>query len=443
MRRARRLLLVPFVAALLAPAHAYAATESRVLAPLGTPRAPLMHVSLGSALRRRLDFTVAGVSRSRVVRAELELYVYGGAHRRLQVRLAGREKMFLIARSWPHAGSWTHLDVTGAVRHNRLLVFTLVTASRRGFLFCGRAAPCRPRLVVLTRRPATPPKPAPPVSPPPPSPPPPPPPPSPAPPPTPQPPPPPPDTSTSTVFRGDWESGSWAPWTGLQSDLGRDVSRQFAIVTSPVRQGSYAARFTVNPGDVYNGTSGERTEVIWTGSKEVEGNDYWYAWSTMFATDWVSPDWGIFLQWHSDLPFVPPLAFTVFGQQIYLSTNTGVMGDGVDRRHYYALTSLDRGSWHDFVMHVHWSATNGSMTVWHRLGGSGAFTKVLDAAGPTMQMQNGVTSPNYQKEGLYRSPASFSDTLYQDGYVRAPSVRDVGSAFGNDAGFQALAASVG
>jgi hypothetical protein len=424
-------LLLALAVALFAPARAHARLESHVLTPLGASTGPVLRVSAASHLRRHLRFALAGVSRSAVARARLDVFVYRGAPRRLRVHVAGRGRTHLLARSRPHRGRWTHLDVTAAVRHNRRLVFVLATASRRAILLCGRASEsCRPRLVIQTRsKPKPRPKPTL-TSPPPP------------PPPPPAPPPPLASAAVDPVFKGDWETGTWAPWTNLQTVIGGDVSRQFALVHSPLRQGSYAARFTVNPGDVYNGTSGERSEVIWSDEKEVEGSDYWYAWSTMFAADWVSPDWGIFLQWHSDLPFVPPLAFTVFGEHVVLSTNTGVMGDGVDRRRYYTLlTSLDRGAWHDFVMHVHWSGTNGSMAVWHRLGGTGSFVKVLDVAAPTLQTQNGVVSPNYQKEGLYRSPGAFADTLYQDGYVRGSSVTDVSSAFGDDAGFQALAAN--
>jgi hypothetical protein len=413
--------------ALFVPARAQAGSESRVLTPVGASQAPVLLVSAGSGLRRRLSFRLDGVARERVTRARLDVFVHRSAPMPLRVHLEGRGRSLLLARSRPLAGRWLHVDVTRAVRGNRALVLALATASRRAIVLCGRASrKCRPQLVVQTRtsRPSPVSKPKP--SPPPPSP--------------PAPPPPPPAPAPSAPFRGDWETGTWTPWTNLQTVIGAPVENQFGVVTSPARQGVFAARFTVNPGDVYNGTSGERSEVIWSTAKEVEGSDYWYAWSTMFATNWVSPEWGIFLQWHSDLPFVPPLAFTVFGERIVLSTNTGVM-DGVDRRRYYTvLGSLDRGSWHDFVMHVHWSATNGSMSVWHRLGGTGAFTNVLDVAAPTLQIQDGFISPNYQKEGLYRAPAAFANTLYQDGYVRSSTVNDVGSAFGYDPGFAALAA---
>ncbi len=46
---------------------------------------------------------------------------------------------------------------------------------------------------------------------------------------------------------GDWETGDASQWDDGWS--GKDSAAQFAIVTSPKRQGNYAAKFTVRPGD--------------------------------------------------------------------------------------------------------------------------------------------------------------------------------------------------
>jgi len=40
-----------------------------------------------------------------------------------------------------------------------------------------------------------------------------------------------------------------------------------------VRQGGFAAKFTVRPGDKFGTTSGERSEVLYTGADEHEGDD--------------------------------------------------------------------------------------------------------------------------------------------------------------------------
>src|SRR5919201_4009871 len=107
-------------------------------------------------------------------------------------------------------------------------------------------------------------------------------------------------------FRAGFETRSYLPWNALQYEFDRPVSDSFAIVTSPVRQGRYAARFTVRQGYSPYGW-GESTQLAW-GSGETEGSDYWYAWSTLFPRDWSEPfGWGIFAEWHSTYANAPPL----------------------------------------------------------------------------------------------------------------------------------------
>ena len=126
------------------------------------------------------------------------------------------------------------------------------------------------------------------------------------------------------VFVGDWETGDRSQWDRLQHKTGGVESDQFAIVQDPVRQGAFAARFTVRPGDVFN-SGGERSEVV-KYSWEGEGDDYWYQWSTLFPTDWKAPSYfGIFLQFHSGLPYSPPIAFDARANTAQLELNTGVV----------------------------------------------------------------------------------------------------------------------
>ena len=63
------------------------------------------------------------------------------------------------------------------------------------------------------------------------------------------------------MFAGDWETGDRSQWDRFQHKTGGVESDQFAIVQDPVRQGAFAARFTVHPGDVFN-SGGERSEVV-------------------------------------------------------------------------------------------------------------------------------------------------------------------------------------
>ena len=253
---------------------------------------------------------------------------------------------------------------------------------------------------------------------------------------------PPPPVGDARVFSGDWETADASQWSGNHWNRNVPLSDQFEIVTDPVRQGGFAAKFTVRPGDKFGTTSGERSEVLYTGADEQEGDDVWYAWSTLFPSDWSTPTgWSIFTQWHSYYPVSPPISFNMKGEQIQVNLNTGsVDSGGASFKPVYPITSaLERGVWNDFVVHIVWSGTNGSLEVWHRAG-SNPFLKKVDAHGiPTMQVKAGVPSDNYLKTGFYRNDdPSRVNVLYQDGFSRAANVQDLAPAFGGDTGFQTL-----
>ena len=230
---------------------------------------------------------------------------------------------------------------------------------------------------------------------------------------------------------GDFETGDRSQWDRLHYKTGGVASDQFAVVSDPVRQGSFAARFTVRPGDVFN-SGGERCEVV-DYSDESEGSDYWYAWSTLFPPTWTAPNsFGIFLQWHSNLPIPPPIAFNARDDSAVVQLNTGVVDDstgrGTDFVKYPLLSSLSKGRWNDFVVHVHWSLTHGSLTVWHRANPTEPYTKALELLDvPTLQAQDGLTYGNYTKLGLYRwvDPVK-TDVIYHDGFRRSSVLDGLG-----------------
>ena len=244
------------------------------------------------------------------------------------------------------------------------------------------------------------------------------------------------------AFSGDWETANASQWSGNHWNRSVPLSDQFEIVTDPVRQGGFAAKFTVRPGDKFGTTSGERSEVFYTGADEHRGDNLWYAWSTLFPSDWSTPTgWSIFAQWHSYYPVSPPISFNMKGERIQVNLNTGSVDSGAASfKPVYPITdALKRGVWNDFVVHIVWSGTNGSLEVWHRTG-SNPFEKKVDAVGiPTMQVQAGVSSDNYLKIGFYRNDdSSRVNVLYQDGFSRAASVQDLAPAFGGDPSFQTL-----
>ena len=235
------------------------------------------------------------------------------------------------------------------------------------------------------------------------------------------------------AFFGGWELQGWRPWSHIEwkgaLDDSPGIARQFQLVASPRRSGLHAARFSVAPGDKYGDSSGERSMAVWLTSNEREGDTYYYAWSTLFPRDWVTPrGWSITTEWHADERFeLAPLRFNVVGSdRMTLDMTTGTCTDPYAcayQRNHVVLRTLSKGRWNDFVMRVHWSAGDGSVEVWHRLAGQRSFRSVLLLRHvPTLPSMRGdpASAVIYIEQGLYRGDGSTgTTTVYHDAFRRA------------------------
>jgi hypothetical protein len=254
------------------------------------------------------------------------------------------------------------------------------------------------------------------------------------------------------IFKGDFETAGWGPWNDLQYEEERPVADSFVRVTDPVRQGHFAAKITVRQGYSRWGYN-EDSELVWK-SGEHEGDNYYYAWSTLFPKTWTAPyGWGIFAQWHADPGNAPAIAFDARGNDAYLELNGGLTDEAwtsfEHRRVIPLLSTLSKGRWNDFVLHVRWSAFDrGSVEVWHRLAGERRFRRAVALSRiPTLQRQRSGTTGIFALWGLYRASYCSQPTLldcasdrgvqvpsvlYEDGFVRSKSFRAVvGAAFGD------------
>lgn len=219
-------------------------------------------------------------------------------------------------------------------------------------------------------------------------------------------------------FRGDFESGGLSPWEGFQAGTGQ-MANQFQVVTSPVRQGRYAARLFVRPGDSFGST--ERGAAVWMGSNETEGDDYYYGFSIRFPTDWSVSGRRV-LSFASRIGTPMPVIFEAGADSLTLKLYGGNV-DAPSTAQFSLLSTLEKNVWHDFILHVVWSADaqRGKVEVWHRVEGN-ALTSVLSSAAATLQLRPdaGVAAP-YVLFGLIRDPAQVTDTLYIDRFVRGTS----------------------
>lgn len=246
------------------------------------------------------------------------------------------------------------------------------------------------------------------------------------------------------VFVGDFEVSSpgWQQFTGLQYEEDRPLGDSFTLTGSPARQGTKSARIVVRQGYSKWGHN-EDTELVWRGGEQ-EGDEYWYAWSTQFPTDWEAPSrWGIFAQWHANLGTSPILSFNARSDTASFNLLSGLADEDRNRmqveRGFPLLGTLSKGRWNDFVLHVRWSTqAEGFVEVYHRVEGSPSLRRLLRIDGiPTFQFtREGKGLGTYLLFGLYRAslcpqPTQIScsgapstqqpNVLYHDGFTRAPT----------------------
>jgi hypothetical protein len=245
-------------------------------------------------------------------------------------------------------------------------------------------------------------------------------------------------------FDGGFETADHSQWAELNWNLNRPESEQFQIVTSPVRQGMFAAKTIVHDGDEFLDTGGERCDLERPDSlNEQEGDEYWYAFSTQFDINWQNPgpvpeDWLLIADWHasSNYPNIcQPLQLETDAQgKLYVRILTGNVegydcfnGSGTafsfDQE---ILSTLSPGLWNDFVIHVRWTTSNnGLIEIWHLLEGEKKFTKVFEFLDiPTLQYKTNPANPDSPYFILAHYRSSFNthtSVLYHDGFRQATS----------------------
>jgi hypothetical protein len=191
---------------------------------------------------------------------------------------------------------------------------------------------------------------------------------------------------------------------------------RLAVVTENARQGNFAVRAIVQQGDDPIGASGNRNELVRT-RRYVEGDDIYFAWSTLFPGDFGRTDrWQVFTQWHHDgCCGSPPLELDLHGERVTLT----LQKEGVFDATELWSAPLVRGKWLDFVVHVKWSASQstGFVELWY----DGAL--VLPRRAARTLFSDGRA---YMKQGYYRhADIPWTGTVFHDGMVEATTLADV------------------
>jgi hypothetical protein len=256
-------------------------------------------------------------------------------------------------------------------------------------------------------------------------------------------------------FSGDWEDGLTGPgnWRSLQIV----DSDRFQRVTEPVRQGQYALRVEVRPGDDPIHSSGERAEALvmldaagQRLNESVFSGTQYYAFSVRLDADWQMPEaskrgrWAIIFQLHGPdaLKASPALAVRVH-EQFELSLHSGDLDSKTDSLRWQSYSfsdgSLNRGNWVDLVLRITFAADfTGAVQVWRRDEGEHSFREVLSLEDvPTLHYRSsqGTVGEHYWKHGLYRSKqTTLTNVLWLDGLTRGDSFEAVVCAAFDEAG---------
>lgn len=251
-----------------------------------------------------------------------------------------------------------------------------------------------------------------------------------------------PEGQTTTLrFDGGFETGDHTQWDEVNWNHNRPLTEQLQIVTSPVRQGQYAAKTVVHDGDEFLNTGGERVDFEIPPPYEQEGDDLWYAFSSLFPNDWQPPnDWLLLVDWHSTYPDACQLlqleidnanaisahilTGDVTGYDCFQGSGTALNDSTVIVEH------ITKETWHDFIIHVKWTTSNnGLIEIWHKLETDAGFAKVAEWSGiQTLQYEGDPTdpAPPYLILAHYRDASNtHTSTIYHDGFRVAASAADL------------------
>jgi Polysaccharide lyase len=220
-------------------------------------------------------------------------------------------------------------------------------------------------------------------------------------------------------------------------EQGFPMERQLAWVTAPVRRGRHALRFTIQPGDRYGRSSGERALLRNTDHLNFEGSDTYYAFSMLFPEDWTAPPgWGLFFELHGDSRFIlAPIRLNARENSARLDMSTGACNPGGlcrYHRNHHVLSTLSKGRWNDFVVRIRFSKTNrGIVEICHQVAGERDWRMVKRLRRiPTLPYNPGQGDASiYLQWGLYTGSGTSTRVIYGDNFTFATKLADVAAAF--------------
>jgi len=228
------------------------------------------------------------------------------------------------------------------------------------------------------------------------------------------------DSDVFTVRFAPYGKWNYACFRGGVTSMGSD---------SLGRAGNHMAEIVTNEANSCFGTEGGptmRVELEQFGINETEGTDRYYGFSFYLPSAFVvdSGEWKNIAQWavnkRIDYGVNPPLALTIEGNSLnlYICGCSTTMSGGCsyypdntgDRRKYTLVSSLQRNTWYDVVVHVKWSRINGFVYAWYQTPSKDYGNPTISESGkPTYYADSGT---NFYGLGNYRGGGNTSTDIY-------------------------------
>src|SRR5262245_13576907 len=241
-------------------------------------------------------------------------------------------------------------------------------------------------------------------------------------------------SASASGSSSSFETGT-EPFTTLEC---ANPNTQFTRVTSPVREGSYAAKFTESASDVWlNGSV--RCLAGNYDSGETTGNDYYYHLSFFIPSSGITDN----LIWELHHPYslysipgcgVAPHALLIdrggFVYRVFTGNCNGTVYQDQEVLQLPGLNPYPRNQWVDFVVHIKFQeASTGSLEIYYRTGSNPwpSSPQVVRTNVPTMPYYNAGNVHNvklYMLAGLYPGYSGYNanDTIYVDDVRRETSL---------------------
>lgn len=243
-------------------------------------------------------------------------------------------------------------------------------------------------------------------------------------------------------FNGGFESGSLSAWThhdgGVQcANYGVASNRSHRrgtvyVVRTPVDGLKDVARFDLPSTDPPHFATSvcellHRVPLLL-------GTDVYYGYMFYVPKHWSAETrafWGVeTAQFHFENIWCSPISFQLHATHMTLALETGAcrtfrtrrpgctwrsnadVASGPDLPPYYvAPPGMQRGVWHEVIMHVHWAADDsGQIDVWTRLRGDSAWSQTVHFRGhPTVQWSRAAgccLAAAVDKVGAYRGAST-------------------------------------